>query len=90
MDDLLLVARADSPQGEVHFGYARMGYALGQSKYIRDLLEKHNINQTAAMPCPKIEEGEEEPAENLSGPILRAAQQLCGELMWLTTSSRWG
>ena len=64
------------------------GYALGQGKYIRDLLDKHNISQTAAVPCPKIEEGEEEPAENLSGPTLRAAQQLCGELMWLTTRTR--
>ena len=64
------------------------GYALGRSKYIRDLLEKHNISQTAGVPCPKIKEREEEPAENLSGPILRAAQQLCGELMRLTTRTR--
>ena len=57
------------------------GYALGQEKYIRDLMDKHNINQTAGVPCPKVEEGPEEPAENLQGPVLRAAQQLCGELM---------
>ena len=64
------------------------GYALGQEKYIRDLMDKHNINQTAGVPCPKVEEGPEEPAENLQGPVLRAAQQLCGELMWLTTRTR--
>ena len=49
------------------------GYALGQGMYIRDLLDKHNISQTAAVPCPKIEEGEEEPVGNLSGPTLRGA-----------------
>ena len=64
------------------------GYALGQEKYIRDLMDKHNIKQTAGVPCPKVEEGPEEPAENLQGPVLRAAQQLCGELMWLTTRTR--
>ena len=64
------------------------GYALGQEKYIRDLMDKHNIKQTAGVPCPKVEEGPEEPAANLQGPVLRAAQQLCGELMWLTTRTR--
>ena len=64
------------------------GYALGQEKYIRDLMDKHNIKQTAGVPCPKVEEGPDEPAENLQGPVLRAAQQLCGELMWLTTRTR--
>ena len=43
------------------------GYALGQEKYIRDLIDKHKTNQTAAIPCPKIEEGPEEPEENLTG-----------------------
>ena len=64
------------------------GYALGQEKYIRDLIDKHKINQTAGIPCPKIEEGPEEPAENLTGSVLRSAQQLRGELMWLTTRTR--
>ena len=49
---------------------------------------KHKINQTAGIPCPKIEEGPEEPAENLTGSVLRSAQQLRGELMWLTTRTR--
>ena len=61
------------------------GYALGQEKYIGDLIDKHNIKQTAGIPCPN---GPEEPSENLTGPVLRAAQQLCGELMWLTTRTR--
>ena len=64
------------------------GYALGQEKYIRDLIDKHNIKQTAGIPCPKIEDGPEEPSENLTGPVLQAAQQLCGELMRLTTRTR--
>ena len=64
------------------------GYALGQEKYIHDLIDKHKINQTAGIPCPKIEEGPEEPAENLTGSVLRSAQQLRGELMWLTTRTR--
>jgi hypothetical protein len=49
------------------------GYALGQEKYIRDLIDKHKINQTAGIPCPKIEEGPEELAENLTGSVLRSA-----------------
>ena len=64
------------------------GYALGQEKYIRDLIDKHNIKQTAGVPCPKVEEGPEEPAENLTGPVLGGGQQLCRELMWLTTRTR--
>ena len=54
------------------------GYALGQEKYIRNLMDKHNIKQTAGVPCPKVEEGPEEPAVNLQGPVL----------MWLTTRTR--
>ena len=54
------------------------GYALGREKFIRDLIEKHNICQTARIPCPKLEEGPEEPSENLTSPVLRAPSSCAG------------
>ena len=64
------------------------GYALGQGKYIRDLLDKHNISQTAAVPCPKIEKGNKNPLKTCPGQHF--VQHSSGELMWLTIRTRPG
>ena len=62
------------------------GFTLGQQKYIREMLRKHNIQRSDICPAPKIEEAEDEEEYELSD--LRLAQGLTGELSWVASRSR--
>ena len=62
------------------------GFSLGQQKYIREMLKKHNIQRSDVCPAPKIEEAEAEEEYELSD--LRLAQGLTGELSWVASRSR--
>ena len=62
------------------------GFSLGQQKYIREMLKKHDISRSDVCPAPKIEEAEKEEEYELSD--LRLAQGLTGELSWVASRSR--
>ena len=62
------------------------GFLVRQGGYIRDLLERRNVEGSESTPVPKIEADEDEidPAKE----VIREAQALVGELMWISGRSR--
>ena len=60
------------------------GFDLHQESYIRDMLQRHQVEATEHSPLPKVEEGEDEEDKK----DLREAQMLAGELNWVTQRSR--
>ncbi|CAE7319100.1 GIP [Symbiodinium sp. CCMP2592] len=71
---------------------SKVGYKMCQFGYLRELLRHHDLTNGpgARTPCPRewlIGEGEVEQAvyDEVS---LRKAQQMTGELLWLSTKSR--
>ena len=70
----------------------RTGYRMCQLGYIRELLRHHGLAEGpgARTPCPRewlIGEGEFEQVAH-DEKSLRKAQQMTGELLWLSTKSR--
>ena len=62
------------------------GYVLHQTKYIEEILKKHDIQKSESVPCHKVtdEPDEQEPSRE----EIRAAQVLTGELGWVTSRTR--
>ena len=62
------------------------GYALHQTKYVEEVLKKHNIKKSESVPCHRItdEPDEQEPSRE----DIRIAQVLTGELGWVTSRTR--
>ena len=59
----------------------RDGMFLGQTGYIKDLLQRRGVQGEEAAPLPKVNEEEEEEEPNAGE--LKKAQMLIGEMMWL-------
>ena len=66
----------------------RKGFDLHQSSYIQDLLNRREVRKKADFPMGKLEDLEEEDVKKVSVEQLRAAQQLAGELIWVSTRTR--
>ena len=64
----------------------KAGYALHQTKYIEEVLKKHDIKKAENIPCHKVldEPDEQEPSRE----DIRLAQVLTGELGWVTSRTR--
>ena len=62
------------------------GYRLHQEAYTRELLERHDVKK--AVTHIKIVEEPEEPAETLDPALVKRAQGLAGELLWLSGRTR--
>ena len=62
------------------------GFSLGQQKYIKEMLKKHDITRSDVCPAPKVEEAETEEEYDMND--LRLAQGLSGELSWVASRSR--
>eukprot|EP00434_Breviolum_minutum_P014564 symbB.v1.2.012841.t1/scaffold887.1/size155094/8 len=62
------------------------GVMIAQPGYTEDLLRRRQVEGTEECPCPKVDDQEDE--ENDDGRILREAQTITGELMWLSGRSR--
>ena len=65
------------------------GFDIHQSSYVMDLLARYEVAKTADVPMGKVEdldEDEEEKPGDLAQ--LRQAQQLAGELIWVSTRTR--
>ena len=62
------------------------GYVLHQTKYIEEILKKHDIQKSESVPCHKVtdEPDEQEPSRE----EIRVAQVLTGELGWVTSRTR--
>ena len=61
------------------------GFWLGQVGYLNDVLSRRQVEGQENHPCPRIEEGEDEP------PCARAtkdAQMMVGEALWLANRTR--
>ena len=63
------------------------GFQLAQTGYLKDVLRRRGVTENAEVPLPKIEEGADEPPEAVR-QHLREAQQLVGEVMWLSGRTR--
>ena len=59
----------------------RDGMFLGQTGYIKDLLQRRGVQGEETAPLPKVNEEEEEEEPNAGE--LKKAQMLIGEMMWL-------
>ena len=63
------------------------GFEVAQTGYLKDVLRRRGIEGYAEAPLPKIEEGQDETPEEVA-KHLREAQQLVGELMWISVRTR--
>ena len=61
------------------------GFQVGQVKYVTEMLKRRGVTTRESVPCPRVEEGEDEP---MDGGSLKEAQQLTGELSWLASRTR--
>ena len=62
------------------------GYLLRQTGYLQDVVERRGIEGQEGVPIPRVEEGEDEVEP--SREVVREAQALVGELMWVSGRSR--
>ena len=62
------------------------GFNLRQLGYINEILNRRGIEGTEIQPLFKVEEGEDE--ENVPISVVREAQALTGELLWVTSRTR--
>jgi hypothetical protein len=62
------------------------GFLLKQEGYVRDILDKYQVQGVEAQPVPRIEGEEDE--ENHEEECIKQAQTLCGELLWLAGRTR--
>ena len=62
------------------------GFLLKQEGYVRDILDKYQVQGVEAQPVPRIEGEEDE--ENHEEESIKQAQTLCGELLWLAGRTR--
>ena len=63
------------------------GFWLGQSAYIRDLVERHRDVKNVDVPAGKMELSEE-PEEDRTLEEVKEAQVALGELLWVSTRTR--
>ena len=59
---------------------------LGQTGYLDDLLKKRGVVEKETTPCPRVEEAEDELSPNPA--MIKEAQMLVGETMWLSCRTR--
>ena len=67
------------------------GLFVSQSRYIRELLGRHDVGRASDNPCSAWKEAFDDAATRDEHPcprLIRAAQSLVGELMWLSVRSR--
>eukprot|EP00435_Cladocopium_sp_Y103_P068747 s75_g32.t1 len=62
------------------------GVELSQEGYLSDILQKYNINSSENTPVPKFEDKDDEQEPSIS--IIKEAQALCGEVLWLAGRTR--
>ena len=76
---------------EVQDEYGAHGFSLGQEGYIDELIRSHNLSPTcrSIVPVPKEWVRETPPEEvDYPEPVLREAQRITGELLWLSQRTR--
>ena len=61
-------------------------FHLRQTSYIRDVLSRREISGEELTPVPKVEDADDEKEVDIS--VIREAQGLVGELMWISGRSR--
>ncbi|CAE7722591.1 mycC [Symbiodinium sp. CCMP2592] len=67
------------------------GLLIGQTKYIKELLKRHNVQGSAKSPCAawsaNFDDGEsrDDPVDPVA---VKAAQSITGELLWLSVRAR--
>ena len=65
------------------------GFDIHQSSYVMDLLARYEVAKTADVPMGKVEDlDEDEEEKKVDLAQLRQAQQLAGELIWVSTRTR--
>ena len=65
------------------------GFDIHQSSYVMDLLARYEVAKTADVPMGKVEDlDEDEEEKQVDLAQLRQAQQLAGELIWVSTRTR--
>ena len=62
------------------------GMELTQEGYITDILQKYGVSGTENTPVPKFEDAEDEQEPPIA--IIKEAQALCGELLWIAGRTR--
>ena len=62
------------------------GFAVGQRKYISDLLQRRGVRGGDTVPCQKL--GEEEEESDPDPRMIKEAQTITGELGWITSRTR--
>ena len=62
------------------------GFEMTQEGYIRDLIERYKVEGTETSATPKVEDEEDE--ENPKPSVIKEAQGLCGELLWIAGRTR--
>ena len=62
------------------------GFEMTQEGYIKDLIARYQVERTETSATPKIEDDEDE--ESPKPSVIREAQGLCGELLWVAGRTR--
>ena len=72
------------------FEIRRKGGSLlvGQPSYIKELLNRHQVNTTKSVPFAKMDEETMESSEEVDPGLLRQAQGIVGELLWVSIRTR--
>ncbi|CAE7233580.1 RE1 [Symbiodinium sp. CCMP2592] len=67
------------------------GLLIGQTKYIKELLKRHNVQGSAKSPCAawsaNFDDGESRD-DPVDPEAVKAAQSITGELLWLSVRAR--
>eukprot|EP00435_Cladocopium_sp_Y103_P065380 s240_g27.t1 len=64
------------------------GFDIHQSSYVMDLLARYEVAKYADVPMGKVDDLDEEEEKKVELSQLRQAQQLAGELIWISTRTR--